>query len=237
VTVDHVNQGSGLQSLVLISSSNAIVFIPPFTPGTFDPVTVTFTVIDPNQPVDFTLRARSSFHGIFIRAQCHCTPTATVTEDPTLPPGGLTSFMVTTGPDSVTVDHVNAGSGLRTFEVLNQTNAVVTIPPFTPGTFDPVTATYTITDPSQPVDITLRARSSFHGIIIRLQCGQGGTGPSEVKVLHLNQRDEWPGPSYLNKTLLASWQKESTTEAGREVARLIRAGPAPMLKSSLFLTP
>ncbi|MCA1602826.1 MAG: VCBS repeat-containing protein [Acidobacteria bacterium] len=160
ITVDHVNAGTGLQSFTVVSATNAVVTIPPFTPGTFNPVTATFTVIDPNLPVDFTLRAASAFHAIFIRAQCPCTPSLTVTEDPTLPPGGLASFTVTSGPNSVTVDHVNAGTGLQTFTVVNQTNAVVTIPPFTPGTFDPVTATYTIINPALPVDITLRARVS-----------------------------------------------------------------------------
>jgi hypothetical protein len=49
---------------------NAVVNIPAFTPGTFAPVTATFTVIDPSQPVDFTLRAASTFHAIFIRVRC-----------------------------------------------------------------------------------------------------------------------------------------------------------------------
>jgi len=49
---------------------NAVVNIPPFVPGTFDPVTATFTVINPSQPVDFTLRAASTYHSIFIRVRC-----------------------------------------------------------------------------------------------------------------------------------------------------------------------
>jgi len=71
VTVDHVNAGTGLQSLTVVGvPTNAVVNIPAFTPGTFDPVTVTFTVIDPTQPVAFTLRAASTYHSIFIRVQC-----------------------------------------------------------------------------------------------------------------------------------------------------------------------
>ncbi|MCA1601716.1 MAG: hypothetical protein LC776_08775, partial [Acidobacteria bacterium] len=98
-----------------------------------------------------------------------CTPTATVTEGD-LFPGGIASFGVTSGPNSVTVDHVNAGTGLQSFTVVSSSNAVVNIPPFVPGTFDPVTATYTVTDPSQPVDFTLRAASTYHSIFIRVRC-------------------------------------------------------------------
>jgi hypothetical protein len=62
VTVDHVNAGTGLQSLTVVGVPvNATVNIPPFTPGTFNPVTVTFTPTMPGQAVDFTLRAASNF--------------------------------------------------------------------------------------------------------------------------------------------------------------------------------
>ncbi len=53
----------------------------------------------------------------------------------------------------------------------------------------------------------------------------------------LAQRDEWSAASaYLSKVLFGPWQKEFTTEAEREVARLIRAGPEPALESSRLLT-
>ncbi|MGI8899057.1 MAG: choice-of-anchor P family protein, partial [Pyrinomonadaceae bacterium] len=58
-----------------------------------------------------------------------CTPTTTVTEGD-LQPGGISSFGVTSGPNSVTVDHVNAGSGLQSFTVVSSSNAVVNIPAF-----------------------------------------------------------------------------------------------------------
>ncbi len=65
--------------------------------------------------------------------------------------------------------------------------------------------------------------------------------PVQEKGLALAQRNEWPGASaypsdYVGTTLFGSWQKEFTTEAGRELARLIRAGPEPALKSSRLLT-
>ncbi|MCA1601528.1 MAG: carboxypeptidase-like regulatory domain-containing protein, partial [Acidobacteria bacterium] len=51
-----------------------------------------------------------------------CTPTTTVSEGD-LFPGGIASFGVTSGPNSVTVDHVNAGTGLQSFTVVSATNA------------------------------------------------------------------------------------------------------------------
>ncbi len=172
VTVDHINAGTGLRSLTVAGTPiNAVVTIPAFTPGTYDPVTVTFTAIDPSQPVDFTLRAASSFHAAFIRVRCstQCTPTPTVTEGD-LFPGGISTFGVTGGPGFVTVDHINAGTGLRSLTVVSATNVIVTIPAFIPGTYDPVTVTYTAIDPSQPIDFTLRAASSFHAAFIRVRC-------------------------------------------------------------------
>ena len=63
--------------------------------------------------------------------------------DPGLfPDPALTSFTVTTGANSVTLDSVASGTGWQVFEVVNETNAVVNIPPFTPGTFNPVTVTF-----------------------------------------------------------------------------------------------
>jgi hypothetical protein len=175
VTVDHVNAGSGLQSFTVVGvPTNAAVNITTFTPGTYAPVVVTFTAINPSLPVDFTLRAASTFHGIFIRVRCGdqqaCTPTATVTEGD-LFPGGIPSFGVSSGAGSVTVDHVNAGSGLQSFTVVGvPTNAAVNIPAFPAGTYNPVVETYTITNPNLPVDFTLRAASQFHGIFIRVRC-------------------------------------------------------------------
>ena len=71
IIVDHINSGTGLQSLTVFGApNNAIVTIPSFTPGTVAPVTVTFTAVNPALPVDFTLRAANSTQAIFIRSQC-----------------------------------------------------------------------------------------------------------------------------------------------------------------------
>jgi len=172
VTVDHVNAGSGLRSFTVVAVSNAIVTIPPFSPGTTAPVTATFTTVNPALAVEFTLRAASTFHAVFIRVRCaaSCTPSTTVTEGD-LFPGGLASFGVTSGASSVTVDHVNAGSGLQSLTVIGTPiNATVNIPAFTPGTFNPVTVTFSPTNPGVAVDFTLRAADTFHAIFIRVRC-------------------------------------------------------------------
>ncbi len=174
VTIDHVDAGTGTQSITVVGApTNAIVNIPPFAPGTFNPVVVSFSVINPALPVDFTLRAASTFHALNIRVRCAetCTPSATLSEGD-LFPGGLASFGVNTGPGTVTIDHVNAGTGTQSITVVGvPTNAIVNIPPFAPGTFDPVVVGFSVIDPNQPVDFTLRASSTFHSIFIRVRCG------------------------------------------------------------------
>ena len=185
VTVDHVNAGTGLQSLTVVNSTNAVVNIPAFTPGTQMPVVVTFTPINPGLAVDFTLRAASTFHAANIRARCAevCTPSTTVTEG-NLFPGGIVSFGITSGPGSVTVDHVNAGTGTQSLTVVGTpTNAVVNIPAFTAGTTMPIVVTFTPIDPNQPVDFTLRAASTFHAANVRVRCGvTSKSGVSERSV-------------------------------------------------------
>ena len=94
-----------------------------------------------------------------------------------LAPGGIVSFGVTSGAGSVTVDHVNAGTGLRSLTVVGTpTNAVVNISAFTPGTLNPVTVTFSVINQALPVDFTLRAASTFHAANIRVRCG---TPPSQ----------------------------------------------------------
>jgi hypothetical protein len=99
-----------------------------------------------------------------------CTPSTTVTEGD-LFPGGIVSFGVSSGPGTVTVDHVNAGTGLQSLTVVGvPSNAVVNIPVFAPGTFNPVVVTFTRINPALPVDFTLRAESTFHAANIRVRC-------------------------------------------------------------------
>lgn len=109
-----------------------------------------------------------------------CTPTTTVTEGD-LFPGGIASFGVSSGPGTVTVDSVNAGTGLQSLTVVGvPVNAVVNIPPFTPGTFNPVVVTFTPINPALPVDFTLRAANTFHAAFIRVRCGTPPLGEPEI---------------------------------------------------------
>ncbi len=224
VTVDAINTGFGLQGYSVVSATNAVISIPPFTSGTVNPVTATFTIPNGSQAVNFTLRAVSRFGGVLILGQCTggpaptptptpvpptptptptptpvpptptptpvpptptptpvpptptptpvppgvCTPTLTITDTR---PGGSAQFTsITSGPGAVTVDPINTG-GLQGFSLISATNAVVTIPAFTPGTTAPVTATFTRPNAGLPVDFTLRASAAFSGVFIRAQCG------------------------------------------------------------------
>jgi hypothetical protein len=169
VTVDHINSGSGLQSFTMVSSSNAVVNIPAFTPGTFDPATLTFTVMNQNLPVDFRLRAASTSSAIFIRVRCACIPPLIITDDPSMFPGGPDSFeAITAGTGTITIDSINSGSGLQAFSMVSSSNVVVEMPTFEPGTFEPATANFTVINLNQSVEFTLRATNQFHGVLIKV---------------------------------------------------------------------
>ena len=84
----------------------------------------------------------------------------------------IVSFGVSSGPGTVTVDHVNAGTGLQSLTVVGTpVNATVFIPAFTAGTQMPVNDGFLPTNPALPVDFTLRAASTFHAANIRVRCG------------------------------------------------------------------
>ncbi len=109
-----------------------------------------------------------------------CTPTLTVTE---VFPGSAGAFdSVTAGVNSVTVDAAANGIGLQGYTLVSATNANVSIPGFTSGTTGPVTATFTIPNPGQPVDFTLRASSRANALLIRAQCAGGPPAPTPTPV-------------------------------------------------------
>jgi hypothetical protein len=153
---------------------------------------------------------------------CNIAPMTTVTEG-NLFPGGIASFGVTSGVNSVTVDHVNAGTGLQSFTVVGvPTNATVNIPPHTPGTFNPVTATFTATDTTQPVGFTMRAASTYHAANIQVQCvpvppppppPPAITGCTLTQGYWKNHEEEWAGPlrlgtlSYTEEQLLSIFRE------------------------------
>lgn len=127
-------------------------------------------------------------------AQNLCTPTLAVSEGD-LAPGGLATFTVTSGLGSVTVDHIDFGTGLQSLTVVGTPmNAVVTIPAFTPGTFAPTVVTFTVINPSLPVIFNLRAASQFHAVNIRATCEPppGPQGCTLTQGYWKNHAEDWP---------------------------------------------
>ncbi len=136
------------------------------------------------------------FSGQTLATNCTpSTPSTTVTEGD-LFPGGIVSFGVNAGPSSVTVDHVNAGTGLQSLTVVGTpTNAIVNIPAFTPGTYNPVTVTFAVPNTSQAVDFTLRAASTYHAIFIRVRCSVPPPqvqGCTRTQGFYKNNPERWP---------------------------------------------
>ncbi|MGH9930975.1 MAG: hypothetical protein ACREA9_17345 [Pyrinomonadaceae bacterium] len=72
------NTVTGMQSINVGTATNATVTISPFMVGTFDPVPVSASAIDPNLPASFTLTAIGAFgHNITVTAVLQCpTPPA-----------------------------------------------------------------------------------------------------------------------------------------------------------------
>lgn len=116
-----------------------------------------------------------------------CTPFTTVTEGD-LFAGGIVSFGVTGGAGTVTVDHVNAGTGMQVLSVLGiPGNALVVVNPFTLGTYNPVQVTFTVIDPNLPVDFTLRSASTYHAANIRVRCVPN---PTPTPILEISSRNK-----------------------------------------------
>ncbi len=162
----------------------------------------------------------SLFSGQTSAQQQICVPTTTVTEG-NLSPGGIASFAVSSGPGSVTIDHVNAGTGLQSLTVVGvPTNAIVNIPAFVPGTFNPVVVTFTTPNPALPTDFTLRAASTFHAIFIRVRCGIVTPTPTPGGFTTFSGR-----ATALNATILGI------------NATLVDTGPLPPAGGTIIATP
>ena len=91
----------------------------------------------------------------------------------------------------MTVDPIDTGGGLQGYSLISATNAVVNIPAFTLGTVNPVTATFTVPNTSQPVDFTLRASAQFSGVLIRAQCGGSSRPGSSGMSLNAPDMSFW----------------------------------------------
>ena len=183
VTVDHVNNGTGLVTLGTVGPIiNAVITPIVFVSGTTAPVNVFFTVINPSLPVDFTLRAASTFHDVEIRVRCAatCTPTTTLSESPVFPATNGGSFNAMSGPGFVDVDHVNSPTGLQVLQLLPGAMNVVVQPfVFVPGQITPARVFFSVIDPTMAVDFTLRAASTFHDVEIRVRCPAPPTAEPE----------------------------------------------------------
>ena len=130
--------------------------------------------------------------------QAQPTATCTVTVTP-VNPGDQNAFTVTSGGGSVTIDPTNGGTGLQSLTVsAGPVNATVSIPPFTQGTTDPVIVSYTVNDPSQSADFTLRAADLYHVIFVRVQCPASQACNRNVCVLtqgFWKNHEPWPATS------------------------------------------
>jgi hypothetical protein len=122
--------------------------------------------------------------------------TVTVTE---VNPGDSSAFNVTSGGGSVTVDPTDLGTGLQSLALAaGPVNATVSIPVFAPGTKSPLTVSYTVNDPSQNADFTLRAADLFHAINIRVQCQASQVCNRNLCVLtqgFWRNHEPWPATS------------------------------------------
>ncbi len=193
VTIDHVNAGTGTQSITLVGAPiNAIVNIPAFVPGTFNPVVVSFSVINPALPVDFTLRAASQFHSIFIRVRCAGvtptpTPTPVATPTPTPMPGACTFSNGGLNPQPTSKSGVAAPAGSFFSEVQNNTG----------NTTESNTVTgFTSSPPFRLADnFTIGQRCTLASVVFfAYQTGAGTTSPFTAHTLQIwNGRPGDPG--------------------------------------------
>jgi len=132
-------------------------------------------------------------------AQNVCTPILTVFEGD-LAPGGIPSFMVSSGLGSVTAQHVISnplGTGMYSMEVVGvPTNAAVPPIVFAPlGTFNPVVATFTCPNPNLATAFTIRAASLYHAININVHCGVAGC--TRTQGFWKNHEEDWAGQSLM----------------------------------------
>jgi len=174
--------GTGLRSVEVIPTSTNVGGFSPSSliPGPLSlsgtgSQAVGFTAINPNQAVDFTLRAASLYHAVFIRAQCACTPTFTVTDDTSLPPDGTTEFSVASAPGEIKIDANPLGTGLREISVIGTpTNVSFDDPAPLPATYPSGVASetvrFSVIDPNQAAYFKLRAASLYHAVFIEVQC-------------------------------------------------------------------
>lgn len=173
VVIDHVDAGTGIQSVALTGTpNNAIVNIPEFVAGTTDPVVVTFRSPNPGYAANFTLRAASALYAVNIRVRCAeiCTPgTAVAQED--IFSNDSEFFNLKSRPGLVTVEHPNDGIGIKSLTLVGvPVNVRVVIPEITSDTSNNINVNFRPINPNQELKFTLRVENSLHSALIYIKC-------------------------------------------------------------------
>jgi hypothetical protein len=139
----------GLQSITTVSSVNADVTIPSFSPGETDPVVVTVEKIDQNGAFSVEIRATDT-----LGQSKTCEFSQGGVEDNNPPTCNVTNI-ITGPPAEVELTVQDTESGLKAIRVVSENNVDVTVPNFTQGTNAPVTVTATQTDSALEFDFAL----------------------------------------------------------------------------------
>ena len=138
--------GSGLAEVLVTRSDNALTAVPPFVPGTTNPVIVSSTRINQTQPMRIEMRITDGAGNVTL---CQYPPADST------PPS--CTFVTNPGPPTQVVFTIqDTGSGLAEVLVTRSDNALTAVPPFVVGTTAPVVATSTRIDQTQPMRIEIR---------------------------------------------------------------------------------
>jgi len=121
-------------------------------------------------------------------AQAQAAPGCTTTVT-----GDTSGFSVTSGAGSVTIDPLGAGLWVNLVLLPGSVNATVNFT-FVAGNSDPITVTYSPTNPGLSSDFTLQATIAFHVINIRVQCQPSSSGCVRTQGFWKNH-EPWPAAS------------------------------------------
>ena len=125
----------GLQSIINVSSVNADVTIPSFSPGETTPVVVTAERIDQNGAFSVEIRATDT-----LGRSKTCEFSQGGAEDNNPPTCNVTN-VISGPPAEVEFTVQDTESGLKAIQVVSENNVDVTVPNFTQGTNAPVKVT------------------------------------------------------------------------------------------------
>jgi len=137
---------NGIISIVVTRSENADTPVPPFTPGTTDPVTVTSTKIDQSRFARVTFQVTDSQGTVF---DCDFT-------FPSPPISTCSNTIFDSGPPATAQSQYQDASGIAEIAVTQSENADTVVPPFTANTTSPVTVTSTKINQSQLAEVAVQ---------------------------------------------------------------------------------